>query len=418
MRDMLKTALKTPMFLVLLVILCVYGFSALGKPAEINTYAVVTSIGIDKIDEEDLNYEISLLTFIPIAEQSFTETYKVVSSKGRSVSEAMDFAGLHIGRQVGLSHVKLVVLNKELIDDDISNYLDYLSRSKNMSSSTRIVISDSSAKDFLNAAQELDSESSIKVSELINFNSEYIYASNSSFETFFKGMFGPTKVSLVPFLKLENENDDGISVFAENDAQSGDGNGENTGSGVETSKQKNTIINNGDTIIFKDGKKKAVIDGRQAKAINLIRGDFKTGSIEVKDFSNEDFEHVNLIFEIYNKEIKYKVVFENGVPIFHINMDLTLSLSEIQNPNGMIEKNVEFFAVSQKETDAVAKKVNTSMAEALQIMRDNQVDIINFYTYMHNSNKKQFNKFLKSLDDKDNYLSNMVFKSSVKVYSK
>ena len=132
MKDMLKTALKTPMFLILLVILSVYGFSALGKPAEINTYAVVTSIGIDKIDEGDLNYEISLLTFIPIAEQSFTETYKVVSSKGRSVSEAMDFAGLHIGRQVGLSHVKLVVLNKELIDDDISNYLDYLSRSKNM----------------------------------------------------------------------------------------------------------------------------------------------------------------------------------------------------------------------------------------------------------------------------------------------
>lgn len=414
MKDMIKVALKTPMFLAFLVVLCAYGFSALGKPAEINTYAVVTSIGIDKIDEEDLNYEISLLTFIPIAEQSFTETYKVVSSKGRSVSEAMDFAGLHIGRQVGLSHVKLVVLNKDLIEDDISNYLDYLSRSKNMSSSTRIVVSDSSAKDFLNTAQELDSESSIKVSELINFNSEYIYASNSSFETFFKGKFGPTKVSLVPFLKLENESDDGISVFAENDSQAG----EDNGSGAKTAKEKNTIINNGDTIIFKDGKKKTIIDGRQAKAINLIRGDFKTGSIEIKDFSNKDFEHVNLIFEIYNKEIKYKVVFENGVPIFCINMDLTLSLSEIQNPNGIIEKNVEFFVVSQDETDAVAKKVNTSMAEALQIMRDNQVDIINFYTYMNNSNKKQFNKFLKSLDDKDNYLSNIVFKSSVKVYSK
>ena len=418
MKDMLKSALKTPMFLVFSVVLCVYGFSALGKPAEINTYAVATSIGIDEIDEEDLNYEISLLTFVPIAEQSFTETYKVVSSKGRSISEAMDYAGLHIGRQVGLSHVKLVVLNKNVIDDDISNYLDYLSRSKNMSSSTRIVVSDCSAKDFLNVAQELDSESSIKVSELINFNSEYIYASNSSFETFFKGMFGPTKVSLVPFLKLENENNDGISVFAETDAQSGDGNRENAGSGVETSKQKSIIINNGDTIIFKDGKRKIMIDGGQSKAINLIRGDFRTGSIEIKDFSNKDFEHVNLIFEIYNKEIKYKVVFENGVPIFHINMDLTLSLSEIQNPKGMIEKNVDFFVVSQDETDAIAKKVNSSMVEALQIMRDNQVDIMNFYTYMHNSNRTQFNKFLKGLDDKDNYLSNIVFKSSVKVYSK
>lgn len=149
MKQFVQTAFKTPMFFVFVFVLCLYGFSALGRPAEINTYAVVTSIGIDSTDDEENKYEISLLTFIPIAEQNFTETYKVVSAKGRSVSEAMDFAGLHIGRQVGLSHVKLVVIDKNLINDDISNYLDYLSRSKNMSASTRIIVSDSSAKDYI-----------------------------------------------------------------------------------------------------------------------------------------------------------------------------------------------------------------------------------------------------------------------------
>lgn len=415
MKQFVQTAFKTPMFLVFAFVLCLYGFSALGRPAEINTYAVVTSIGIDSTDDEENRYEISLLTFIPIAEQNFTETYKVVSAKGRSVSEAMDFAGLHIGRQVGLSHVKLVVIDKNLINDDISNYLDYLSRSKNMSASTRIIVSDSSAKDFLNAAQKLDSESSIKVSELINFNSEYIYSADSTFETFFKGLFGPTRVSLIPYLKLEEKSVDGISVFADNEQG---GSGQDQKSGSTTTQELEKIVNNGDTMIFKDGKFKTMIDGKDAKKINLIRGDFKTGSIEVYNFSNEDFDNVNLVFEIFNKKIKYKVVYENDIPIFMIDMKLTLSLSEIQNPNGMIEKNVEFFVISDKEMEAISQKVNSSMAQALEIMRENQVDIIDFYTYMHNSNKVEFQKFLDSLDDKDNYLSHIVFKSSITVYSK
>lgn len=436
MKKFLTNIWKTPMFLVFCAISLLYGLPALGASAEIDRFAIITSIGIDMI-EDDMgnNYEVSALTFIPIAEESFAETYKVVSSKGRSVSEAMDLVGLHIGKQVGLSHVKTVVLNEQLLEQDVSKFLDYLSRSKNMSASTSLIATDSSAKEFLQAVEKLDSLGSIKLSELVNFNAEYIYATDSSFETFFKGLFGPTRVSWMPFLSLDEKNSNGISVanIKEDDKnfQPSSNKGSSSDSGSGTSSQSSgsessggssgdnkEIVNNGDTVFLKDGAKKIILSGKELKKINLIRGNFNTGSIEIYDFTGGLFENANLVFEIFGKNIRNKITFENGVPVVYIDMELTLVLSEVDNPNGMIEKNVEFFVIPEDCVDAIEKKVRESMSDAIEIMRDNQLDINDFYTLMHNSDRKSFNNFIKNLEDKDDYLNRIVFKTGVKIYSK
>ncbi len=409
MKHFFQHIIKTPMVFVFLFVVCFYGLAALGKPAEVNRYAIVSAIGIDKAEETDENkFEISLLTFIPIAEQTFTETYKVISSKGRSVSEALDLCGLNLAREVGLSHVKLVVLSQELINEDVTTFLDYLSRSKHMSSNTKLIVSDSSAKEFLNAAQSLDSESSIKVTELILYNSQYIYATDSSFELFYKGLFGPTRVGLIPLLKLEPEGGDGITVSATGGEQSS---GRNSSGGDPNPKKQ--IVNNGDTIIFKGGKEIARISGQDLKKINLIKGDFKTGSIEIYNYSDKDFDDANLIFEIFDKNLKFKVVYENGIPVFNIDMTLTLSLSEVENKTGMIQRNTEFFMIDQNVADAIEKKVRKTMSEGLEIMKDNQADLFDFYTIMHNADRTKFKKFLENLEDKDEYLSHIVFKISI-----
>ena len=423
MKHFVVNLFKTPMFLIFAIITLIYALPALGKQAELSRYAVVTAIGIDNVEEENLEnpenkFEVSLLTFIPIAEQTFTETYKVISAQGRSISEAMDLAGLHIGREIGLSHVKSVIMNTDLLKDDVSKFLDYLPRSKNMAASTKLLATDSKAKDFLNAVQKLNSESSIKVSEVINFNTNYIYSSDSSFETFFKGMFGPTKVSLVPFLTI-NDTEGGISVASGGEQSGGqessNGGGQNSST---TSGQNEEIVNSGDTLIFKDGKLKTMLTGFDMKKINLVRGDYTTGSIEVKDYTDKIFDHANLIFEIFDKSVQYKVKYENGNPIFYINAQMTLALSEVENGDGMVEKNVEFFVVDQKCINALENKIRRSVADAIGIMRDNQTDIVDFYTFMHNSDKKAFNNFLDSLEDREDYLNRIVFKIGVDILSK
>lgn len=417
MKEYLKNIYKTPMVFVFILTTIIYGFNALGMTAEINRYAIVSAIGIDSSDDEESKFEISLLTFIPIAEQTFTETYKVVSAKGKSLSEAMDFAGLHIGREVGLSHVKLIVLNEGLVHEDVTKFLDYLSRSRHMSSSTKLVITDSTAKEFLQVAEQLDSQSSIKVSELITYNNEYIYATDSTLETFFKGLFGPTRVSLVPYIILEDESTSGFAVSSSGGSGNGNG-GTQSKTGQAESSQEKKIVNNGDTIVFKDAVEKVKISGKDIEKINLIRGDFNTGTIDIENFSDENFDEANLTFEIFDKRLRNKVTYQNGIPIFQIDMELSLTLTEVENKNGMIEENVEFFTITPEALEAIEQKVRKSVMEGVEIMRDNQIDVIDFYTIMHNSDKKSFNKFLSSLEDEDNYLSHMVFKVSVKVYSK
>lgn len=408
MKKYLLQLFKTPMLLVFLIICLIFAIPAVGQTAEINRYSIDTVLGIDFDDETD-EVLVSLLTFTPVAEQTFTENYKVVTSKGRSVSEALDFAGLNIGREIGLSHTKLVVLNKGLLDKDVSLYLDYLARNKFLGSETRLVVAESSTKEVLEAVQKLDSESSIKLSEVLSFNEDYIYASEASFQSFFKGMFGPTKVSLVPMISLRGENE-GLEVS-----------GEATGSEDSNTDPKEVvkeIENKGKTVVFKDGKLNTILEGLDIKKINLINGNFSTGSVVLEHFSDENFDDAKLTFEILDKDIRSKVIFQNNVPIILMNGNCTVSLSEVQTKDGVVKKNVEFTGISNSVKNALEIKFKELISQGIEIMRDHKIDVIDFYTMMSNSNHKAFEKFLSTLEDQDDYLNSIVFKIGTNIFTR
>ena len=409
MKRLWQDLLKTPMALVFVAAVMFYGFPALGTVAEINKYAVVTAIGLDYTEDTVDKYEVSLLTFIPIAEQGFKENFKVISSKGKNLSEAMDYAGLHIGRQVGLSHVKTVVLNENLLAEDVSNEIDFLTRSRNMETSTKIIVTDAPAKEFLSVVQKLDSESSIKITELVNFNKNYIYA---SFESFFKGKYGPTGVSLVPFLRLKEAETGGLnSSGGSSSSQSSQNKGEGQKSDSQNSQKE--IVNDGDTLVFKDGKPITMLTGRDMKKIKLVNGDFETGAISVYNISDGVFDDATLTFDILDKVVQQRVSFKNGIPVISIDMKLTLALTEVRNSKGMVQENVESLKVSEQIVKGVNEKYRKSVAEAINLMKEYQVDIVDFYTLLNNSNVKAFKKFIESIDDKDNYLSHIVYKVAV-----
>lgn len=419
MKFYLKSLWKTPMIIVFFALSVFYALPALGKQAEINQYAIVTAVGIDKVEDENTqnNFEVSLLTFIPIADQTFKENYKVISAQGRNISEAMDYAGLHIGREIGLSHVRLLVLNIDLLQDDVTNYLDYLSRSETIAPSTKLIATNASAKEFLNSAEKLDSQSSIKVSDLIIFNDDYVYSTDSSFENFYHGTLGPTRVSLVPYLILDDGDAKGIQVMAtDNPQQEGQQSQQQSTSSQEEGQKE--ISNNGDTIVLKDAKQKLILNGRDIKKINLIRGDFRTGSIQIYAVNDEKFKNADLTFEILDKSIKYKIIFENGYPVICINTNISLTLSEVRSEGGVVEDNVEYFDFSDTIKKEVEKKIRSSMRDAIEIMRENQVDIVDFYTELFNADKRAFLKFLSTLDDPEDYLNHTIFKVGVSITTK
>ncbi len=420
MKRFFKKIWKTPMVMIFIFITAIYGFSALGKSTEINRFAVVTAIGIDNMADENNQFELSFLTFIPIAEQTFTETYKVITAKGDSFVEAIDYAGQYLGREIGLSHLRTVVINEDLLQNDVTKILDYLTREKEVPSSTKLIATDSSAKDFLSAMQKLDMESSIKVSEMVNFNQRYITATDASLEKFFKGYFSPTHASIIPIFSLEKDEENGISV-ANNEAQGGEGGSQGGENGGQTGEGENisyNIVNGGEALIFKNGFLKRQLSADDLKNINYFRGNFSTGALTIKNFSGKPFENANLTFNIYDKKMKTKVVFENGIPVFYCDIKFTVVLNGVEEDNGMFDENVDLYLITSKAATEIEKKVKSNMADGLAIMREVKVDIADFYTKIYNTDKKSFKRFLDSLDDKDDYLNHVLFKTRVRVYSR
>ena len=401
-----------PMVIVFILISIIYGGIALGKDAEIDDYAVVTAIGLDK-GEEDV-VEISLLTFVPIVTQNFSEQYEVVKSSGKSISEAMDFAGLHLGRQVGLSHVKMVVVNEDFFTNDATTEMDYLTRNANLALSTTLVCTDASAFDFLSAVKEFNTASSIKADDLVEFNEDYVYSTESTFETFYKGIYSPTNTELVSFITLTSEDKEGISIqtAAQNSAGGGSGGGQ---SGQEQEKKK--ILNDGQAILCKDGREVYKLDKEEMKHLNFLKGDFKSGSIIIENFSDNVFTNAELTFEIFENKLNTQVAFENGIPVVYINSKIFLKLSEAKQTERLINENVDFKNISNEAIKAIEFKIKEYMQDGIRIMRENKADIINLYTTIYNKFPKEMSEFLDRLEDRDDFLNFVVFKVSPQIYS-
>ena len=406
MKNFLLHVFKDPMIVVFVVVSIVFGIPALAASSQINKNAVVVGVGIDLSEEGEKKYDVSFLTFAPVPEQNFTETYKIVAAEGDSIAEASNFAGLNLGRTLRFSHMKTIVLSEDVVMEDIPKLLDYLARGNELSGSTKIIATKSKAKEFLSVAQKLDSESSVKISELVSNNAKEASAADATIETFFKGYLGPTKMSIIPLFDLEQDEDEGMSVatMVSDSEESKSG---------EKKKDKKFIVNSGDAIVFKDGKMLSTIDSEQVQNINWIKGDFARGFVEIKDFNSKTFDGADLTFEIFGSGRRRKIVFENGTPVVYLNPRVNIVLAEVEK-DGMLTRNVEFFVLADEDIEILNQHIRQFFADGINWMRENKADLVDFYTLLWNANKGEFQKFLRNLEDESDYLSHIVFKVGVK----
>lgn len=396
------------MLLVFVFITIFYGGMALGKDAEVDTYAVVTAIGLDKT--EDGKISLSLLTFVPIVTQNFAEQYEVVVAEGQSLAETFDFAGLHLGREIGLSHAKLVVVNDDYFESDVSVELDFLVRNKNLAMSTSIIATDAKANEFLNVIKSFDSGTSIKADDLLKFNEDYIYSFESTFESFYKGLYSPTKSAMVTFLSLVGENEEGIAIQTSQGEQGGE-------SGSQQGQTKRKILNDGQAILCREGKKVAQIDKEMMKKINLIKGNYNYGSIVIENFTDELFQNARLTFEIFDNVTTMKAGFSNGVPVIYLDVKLLVKLSEAREYDLEIKENVDFKNISKKAIKELEFKVKNAISDGVQLMREHKCDLAEIYTKLNNTNPSKWQEFQENLSDKDEFLNFVVFKVSPQIFS-
>lgn len=416
MKKFIANLVKYPILIIFIINVILFLPRAAFLDSDTSMRAILTKIGVDKSGD---GVEVSALTFVPTPNLNYQENYKLINATGATVADAIYKIGYYAGKKAALNLVDAIVVGEEIAKSDLLTCLDGLARTKNLSNNTSLICTNDTAKNFLLASLNLNAASDLNIEELVSYSKQNIYINESNLEDFYKGYFYPTKVSSMGYIDLES-GDTGLKT-KENDSSgneessSGDSgspmaaNSENSGE-----KPKNTIKNEGKVAVFKNGSLKVVLSPAELKGLNWISRNYKRTSVSIKNVNDDTFDGANLTFRVSQKRVVNNVYFAGNVPVFESNIHLSLLLDEAHQ-NTIDEKMMKSQTVnlSSEIYNKLNEQIKKEFSDGLSVLRENRVDVINSYNLFENRTGDRFEKFLKSLDDPDDFLNYIIFKIKV-----
>ena len=415
MKSKIKYFTTHPMILILVIILIFFTPLALFSPGENKERGIVIAVGIDKTTE----YEVSLLTFIPTANQSYKEQTSLISGKGQSLGEAIYNAQIAMGRRIGLAHAKTTVVSESMLEDDICKSIDYISRIASLPENTVFISTDKSAKELLQANDSLVSKTGLKLEQVINYNAENLYISDTSLEAFYKGYFGRTHSSIIGSLKLkESPSSQGGNSSGESGAQGGgESSSGSSGSNAQapsSGSAKMEIENNGDAILLKNGKMVAKLDVDMLNGMNILNPRSKHQIINIEDIEKDD-QLVNMGYRVADKKVIINTKFENGYPLFVAELILSVDLVEIEGVKEGLKVNTEFSNVTEEIATKIEYKVKQQFTKSLNLIRECKADVMGINDTFYRNNRNEYEKYIRDNGGVDEFLNNVIFKLNILV---
>ena len=183
------------LFVFLLIVIFIVAFSSSYASLSIDNLAYVLAIGIDTSDENNLEVTFEFSTTTGASESGSTEkTSPVINSvKASSLSNAINLMNSYMGKQINMSHCKVIIFSEELAYQGISDEIYTLINDTQIRPSANIMISKCSAKYYINQTKpELENLIS-KYYEILTSSSKYTgYIPDSTIGDFFNSLICKT----------------------------------------------------------------------------------------------------------------------------------------------------------------------------------------------------------------------------------
>lgn len=400
------------------ILILIVSFQYTNQPAQSQTQAIVTALAIDKNDKELI--EVSAVILTPV--QGSSTKRKAYSAEGMDITSAINNISLQLGKQIGFGQCDIMALGDDLCEENAMKALDYLNRTKRVGRNAVLINFSGETEDFANCVVQLNDNMSLKVSEIINFNREYIVATETNIESFFKGYYGDLSLSIMPKIKVsENEETNAIKIKIEDSgtsqSSSGDGGGTSPSSGGGQGKEL-YFTNDGTTSVFREGKKFAEITPEDVKYINLMQPENVLGTFVLEHVNSDLFKDARVVLDLTNKEMKYKLSFENNLPKITYEIDLYIVLDEIieaEKTENLLH--TENWFVDDSVVNGLTNKVTENLDMVVTKLKDQNIDMIEVYDKFYKFKNKKFTQFLNTLENNQDFLKDVIFDYKITIHS-
>ncbi len=389
--------------IILVLVLIVWLFPiAISLPEQSRTESIVIAVGIDKTQNE---YEVSLQYLIPHA-ATRDKSLEISGVKAESVEKAFEKLYWNLGKFSGFAHCRAIVFNDDVATENLTFVLDSFLRQKTNTNNAVLINTSDSAKELLQTSNSLNSN---LYSFLNNsaFSNEYKgYEDLKSVGDFYNAYFGISKCLCINVLGLEK---DDTKQSSEQSSSSGDS------GGSPSSKPDKKMVNNRELAIIKNSKKLLTLSTEESKNLNLFNNNITKCTLEITDFSDENFKNASFLFNIFNKKINTKVYFKNNVPTIDYNIKVYLRTSQVLS-NNLMQSDYQIqqqrFSIALQER--IKQEITNKLKLAEQNFKQNCYDVINceemFYKFCCN----QYKNYKKSINNQD-FITGVKFNYSVEI---
>lgn len=178
-------------FIIILILLFLLAFSSSYSALNINNLAIVVAMGIDVADNNNLKLTFQFTNTSSISETGSSEKSPsiIYTVEASSISSGINLINSHIGKELSLSHCKLIAFSEELASKGISKEIYTLVNDTQVRPSTNIIITKCTAKYYLESSKPLFESLLTKYYEVFSDSSKYTgFSSSITIGEFFNKM--------------------------------------------------------------------------------------------------------------------------------------------------------------------------------------------------------------------------------------
>lgn len=280
----MKTALKW-LIVIITSLIFLYAFSASYNSQNMDRLDYVIALGIDSIPESDnlaVSFEFANLgSFSENASSKDTDPI-INTIEAPSISTAINIMNAYIGKQLNLSHCKVIVSSKDYAEKGLLSEISVLMHNTQIRPTTNVVISESDAHEYLKNSESSLEQVLTKYYDIFPTTSEYTgYTSNIPLGKFYESLLNRNSGSVAILGQKSKVSTKKNTLSSSQDSSSGDTSMDKTSN---SSGEEN--INTEETNPIsppKDEKSKDVISENEA----ILEGDRGTENIGLCVFKDE-----------------------------------------------------------------------------------------------------------------------------------
>ena len=397
--------------LISLSILLTFFFSNNFGLIDVEKTSIITAIALDKEQDE---YILTAQVAVPEATDTNTENQKAqLSSKGKTVGEALKEMGDVSGWFPKLAFCNLIILGNSLANENVVNLLDYFAKTLRLQDSALVALSEKTAKELLSLSTPLDNISSFAIQKILLKASQFDNdVAPTDIKTFVSGYYSKNKSGYMPLIKVISADNGSGSEGQKSDNSSTNGGGSGASSsgdqkGQGANSQSNNLFDARTTALFKEGKFVGELSPTETLVFNAFSEKINGTSIAINNvpLNGKECNYLlNIMTDSHSLKVKAK---DNGIDL-EFNLSLFCKVSDVFTTNAedslssntplpkpLIEKTERLL------TENIISLVNKSISSGCDLLKIKE----KLYRYNHS----KYSLF------KDNYLSKLKVKINVDV---